>query len=247
MPPTFSHGTTLASLAPESFPGSADDDAAAEPFQVDVSHIHNAYDDDENDANRMNRGGATTTTARNVTTRTNAKHVRESNPPATTTNYDDDDDVTMMTNKEEEEEDYDLPTTTTTQMMVSTWEEMNPKRRSTMEDCSVVHLPGTWGAPDPEMAYFGIYDGHGGRDMVEYLEHFLHFHMAQELVHATQDINNTVSMELCMERAFMIADIHAQTQEVGVESSGATVVVCLVKVCILYCMGVVSCRKEKIG
>ena len=90
--------------------------------------------------------------------------------------------------------------------------------------------------------------------MVEYLEHFLHFHMAQELVHATHDINNTVSMELCMERAFMIADIHAQTREVGVETSGATVVVCLVKVCtLLYgrrvmCRSMKQChRKEKIG
>ncbi len=38
-------------------------------------------------------------------------------------------------------------------------EEMNPSRRCNMEDCSVVHLPGTWNAADPDMAYLGVYDG----------------------------------------------------------------------------------------
>lgn len=31
-----------------------------------------------------------------------------------------------------------------------------------MEDCSVYNAPGTWDAPDNDMAYLGIYDGHGG-------------------------------------------------------------------------------------
>jgi protein phosphatase len=39
-----------------------------------------------------------------------------------------------------------------------------------MEDCSVYHPPGTWESPDGDIAYLGVYDGHGGRDMVEYLE-----------------------------------------------------------------------------
>lgn len=42
-------------------------------------------------------------------------------------------------------------------------EAMNPTWRGTMEDVSVTHAPGTWGASDPDVAFFGLYDGHGGR------------------------------------------------------------------------------------
>lgn len=48
-------------------------------------------------------------------------------------------------------------------ILVSSHEEMNPSRRSSMEDCSVYAAPGTWDAPDEDMAYLGIYDGHGGK------------------------------------------------------------------------------------
>lgn len=107
-------------------------------------------------------------------------------------------------------------------MTVSTWEEMNPRKRCTMEDCHVVHAPGTWGAPDPGMAYLGVYDGHGGRDMVEYLEYFLAYHVAEELKHG-----DDAPVAERLERAFVLADIHAT--QCGVETSGSTVVVCLVK------------------
>ena len=109
-------------------------------------------------------------------------------------------------------------------MTVSTYEEMNPRRRSTMEDCHVVCAPGTWRAPDPGLAYLGIYDGHGGREMVEYLESFLSFHVAEELRH-----NDGADVATRMERAFLIADIHAT--QCGVSTSGATVITCLLKVC----------------
>jgi hypothetical protein len=46
---------------------------------------------------------------------------------------------------------------------VSTAEAMNPTRRNTMEDRYVIHAPGTWNAPDPDMAYLAVYDGHGGK------------------------------------------------------------------------------------
>eukprot|EP00934_Nitzschia_sp_Nitz4_P004749 Nitzschia sp. Nitz4//scaffold328_size19456//7898//9144//NITZ4_008720-RA/size19456-processed-gene-0.21-mRNA-1//-1//CDS//3329547971//4739//frame0 len=107
-------------------------------------------------------------------------------------------------------------------ILVAHCEEMNPSKRSSMEDCSVYSPPGTWEAPDPEMAYLGIYDGHGGRDMVEYLEHGLSFHVAQEL---QVDDDATISERL--ERAFLMADIHSK--QLGVKTSGATVAVCLVK------------------
>jgi protein phosphatase len=108
-------------------------------------------------------------------------------------------------------------------MIVSTFEEMNPKRRDTMEDCHVVHAPGMWRAADPSLAYFGVYDGHGGREMVEYLEYFLAFHVAGELNH-----DDDASMETRLERAFLMADIHAS--QCGVSTSGSTVAVCLIKV-----------------
>lgn len=62
-----------------------------------------------------------------------------------------------------------------------------------------------------------------GRDMVEYLEHGLSYHVSQEL--KCQD-QATILQRL--ERAFLIADIHST--QVGVTMSGATVAVALVKV-----------------
>jgi hypothetical protein len=135
-------------------------------------------------------------------------------------------------------------------------EAMNPSKRCSMEDSRVFHAPGDWDAPDPDLALLGVYDGHGGRsprggtisflkvstvfvslivfsccvgrDMVDYLEHGLSFHIAQEL-HCDDDA--TTAMRL--ERAFLIADVHSRST--GITMSGATVAVCLVKV---------SCKKN---
>jgi hypothetical protein len=48
-------------------------------------------------------------------------------------------------------------------MICSIYEAMNAGRRNTMEDVHVVCAPGTWGAPDKDMAYLAVYDGHGGK------------------------------------------------------------------------------------
>lgn len=93
-----------------------------------------------------------------------------------------------------------------------------------MEDRCVIHGAGKWGAPDGDLAYFGIYDGHGGRDMVDFLEHGLSYHIAQEL----SVVDDTINMETRLVRAFLMADIHAT--KAGVKSSGATVAICLLKV-----------------
>jgi hypothetical protein len=53
-------------------------------------------------------------------------------------------------------------------LIFSKAEEMNPSRRTTMEDQYVIHQAGHWNAPDPNMIYVGVYDGHGGR----YLSNF---------------------------------------------------------------------------
>jgi hypothetical protein len=52
-------------------------------------------------------------------------------------------------------------------MICSIYEAMNAGRRNTMEDVHVVCAPGTWGAPDKNMAYLAVYDGHGGE--IEFL------------------------------------------------------------------------------
>jgi serine/threonine protein phosphatase PrpC len=92
-----------------------------------------------------------------------------------------------------------------------------------VEDCHVVHAPGTWGASDPGLAFLGVYDGHGGRGMVDYLEYFFAYHVAQELNH-----NDDAPIATRLERAFVIADIHGK--QCGVSPyCGATVLVCLVK------------------
>ena len=92
-----------------------------------------------------------------------------------------------------------------------------------VEDCHVVHAPGTWGASDPGLAFLGVYDGHGGRDMVDYLEYFLAHHVANELNH-----NDGSSVATKLERAFLIADIHGKQCGVS-QFCGATVLVCLIK------------------
>lgn len=57
---------------------------------------------------------------------------------------------------------------------------------------------------------------------MDYLEHGLIHHIAQEM-------NETgVDIETKMTRAFLMADIHSY--QAGVHSSGAAVAVCLVKV-----------------
>jgi serine/threonine protein phosphatase PrpC len=134
--------------------------------------------------------------------------------------------------------------------LVSTCEEMNPSRRSSYEDCAVYAPAGTWGVPDPNMAFLCVCDGHGGRDMVEYLEVGLLYHVSQELQEHQDDDDDEVeqqeqSRDDCvnsssnnnnnnknthilkrLEQAFLMADIHSRT--VGVKISGATCAMALV-------------------
>lgn len=59
--------------------------------------------------------------------------------------------------------------------------------------------------------------------MVEFLEQGMTHHVAQELSAADDS-----SIETRLERAFLMADIHGH--QAGVQTSGATVAICLVKV-----------------
>mmetsp|Transcript_5015 Transcript_5015/g.5841 ORF Transcript_5015/g.5841 Transcript_5015/m.5841 type:complete len:159 (+) Transcript_5015:104-580(+) len=107
-------------------------------------------------------------------------------------------------------------------LLTSCAEEMNPSRRNTMEDCHVTHSPGTWACNDAEMTYLAVCDGHGGRDIVEFLEHTLAENIAQEL-----NEDDDASIHTRLERAFLITDI--QSHMMAIDTSGATVALCLVK------------------
>lgn len=62
-----------------------------------------------------------------------------------------------------------------------------------------------------------------GRDTVDFLENALHQNVAEEL-----NIKDDASTQIKIERAFLMAD--AECRMAGIETSGATVVVCLIKV-----------------
>ena len=137
---------------------------------------------------------------------------------------------------------------------VSAAEAMNPSRRSTMEDAHSVLRPGTWNEKIPNLskfqfvlqsdnyffmsflsciiclnkAFLALYDGHGGRDLVEFIQHAMPFHVAQEL--DTMD-GDEEARKMKVLRAFLMADIHAR--QVGITSSGAAVAICLVQVFIV--------------
>ena len=129
-------------------------------------------------------------------------------------------------------------------MIISAAEEMNPTRRPTMEDCHVIHPAKSWNCGDNDMTYLGVYDGHGGREIVDFLEAHLSSNIAQELRH---DVSPTKEGDYCsrekdrsasilerIECGFLLTDI--QSYQAGLMTSGATATVCLIKVCILHVM-----------
>ena len=93
--------------------------------------------------------------------------------------------------------------------------EMNPKKRHTMEDCHRV-LPVL--SPDlPQYSYFGVYDGHGGRQIVDFLEESLENNIVIEL-----KLPDEASVEERLGRAFGITDM--QSRKMDIVASGATAV-----------------------
>ena len=82
------------------------------------------------------------------------------------------------------------------------------------------------------MAFLAVVDGHGGRDIVEFLEDGLLYHVSQELQFEPNDSNiceiqsNVDGISQRLERAFLMVDIHSKAM--GITNSGATVAVCLI-------------------
>jgi len=102
---------------------------------------------------------------------------------------------------------------------ISFAEDMNPRYRSTMEDAhSVVDEYGG----DAGTGYFGIYDGHGGRNVAEYLRLHLHHTVQREL-----QGKGDRSVEECMKAAFLLTDI--ECADTGEQASGSTAAVCIVR------------------
>ena len=98
-------------------------------------------------------------------------------------------------------------------------EDMNPRCRSTMEDASAV-VDGFGG--DGGTGYFGVYDGHGGRNVAEFLRLHLHVNVENEL-----KLKGDRSVEECLRAAFLYTDI--MCHGTGEQASGSTAVVCLVR------------------
>jgi serine/threonine protein phosphatase PrpC len=98
-------------------------------------------------------------------------------------------------------------------------EDMNPRCRSTMEDASAV-VDGFGG--DGGTGYFGVYDGHGGRNVAEFLRLHLHVNVEREL-----QVKGDRSVEECLRAAFLYTDLSCHAT--GEQASGSTSVVCIVR------------------
>lgn len=84
---------------------------------------------------------------------------------------------------------------TNNNMIVSIADEMNATRRNTMEDVHVFHGPGTWNCPNDNATFIGVYDGHGGRLIVDYLEDHLASNVASEWSHMESERKKDESAE----------------------------------------------------
>jgi len=98
-------------------------------------------------------------------------------------------------------------------------EEMNSRRRNTMEDCHrIVPVLGR----AIEYSYFGIYDGHGGRQIVDFLERNLERNIENELC-----IDDAATIPERLTRAFLITDM--ESRKLNITTSGATAVSVLLR------------------
>ncbi len=96
---------------------------------------------------------------------------------------------------------------------------MNPRYRSTMEDaCAVVDGFGG----DAGTGYFGIYDGHGGRNVAEFVRLHLHVNVEKELRG-----KGDRSLEECLKAAFLATDMECSMT--GEQASGSTAAVCIIR------------------
>ncbi len=116
-------------------------------------------------------------------------------------------------------------------MLVSEGCEMNPTKRNTMEDVHRDVCPFT---SSPPFSYLAVYDGHGGRGLVDFIELRFEQNVAAEIKNGmsqpsdeNDDGKSGTSMVLrALERAYLITDM--QSRQAGIMTSGATAVTCLI-------------------
>lgn len=102
---------------------------------------------------------------------------------------------------------------------VSFAESMNALHRNTMEDA---HVAIDEFGFDKNSAFFGIYDGHGGRNVAEYLRLHLHVNVQREL-----QSKGDRDVEECLSAAFLTTDMECLAT--GEKASGATAAVALIR------------------
>jgi serine/threonine protein phosphatase PrpC len=76
---------------------------------------------------------------------------------------------------------------------------------------------------DPHTAFFAVYDGHGGRGIVDFLDKRLEQNLATEL-QAPSDGTDVCAR---IARAFLITDV--ESKQANLVTSGATAVVCVLR------------------
>jgi len=109
-------------------------------------------------------------------------------------------------------------------MLVSCAEDANSDHRAYMEDGHKVVDPLTT-ADGNQWGFYAVFDGHGGRDVVDYCESTLHEVMLQELGNVSAQPQKDVKS--CLESAFKKID--HQLSMLGTWKSGATATVALVQ------------------
>ncbi|KAF0719212.1 Aste57867_1191 [Aphanomyces stellatus] len=104
--------------------------------------------------------------------------------------------------------------------LVSIHEEMNPTKRRSMEDALRV-VDGFEGRR--RHGFFGLYDGHGGREISTFLQHHLHVNLATELAR-----DDNTSVESRITQAFVVTDMDCCDLPES-ENAGSTAAVALLR------------------
>ncbi|ETV72686.1 hypothetical protein, variant 2 [Aphanomyces astaci] len=107
--------------------------------------------------------------------------------------------------------------------LVSIHEEMNPSKRRSMEDALRV-VDGFAG--NARHGFFGLYDGHGGREISAYLQENLHVTLENELAHV--DNAGRTDVATCISRAFIVADMDC-CELPAAENAGSTAAIALLR------------------
>ncbi|KAF0711061.1 hypothetical protein AaE_012281, partial [Aphanomyces astaci] len=99
----------------------------------------------------------------------------------------------------------------------------NPSKRRSMEDALRV-VDGFAG--NARHGFFGLYDGHGGREISAYLQENLHVTLENELAHV--DNVGRTDVATCISRAFIVADMDC-CELPAAENAGSTAAIALLR------------------